>query len=54
MGTCSSTKTKSYVWDGPTIKEANRHLILILTELINVLKHRWAPDPHNKLSPTYE
>ena len=54
-GTYSSSETKSYLWDGPTIKEANGHLILILTGLIDVLKHQRAPNPHSKLSlPTYE
>ena len=52
-GTCSLSKTKSYVWDGPTIKEANGYLIFILMGLIEVLKHQRAPDPHSKLSPIY-
>ena len=52
-GTCSSSKTKSYLLDGLTTKNAHRHLILILTGLIDVLKHQRVPDPHSKLSSTY-
>jgi len=53
-GTCSSSKTKSYLLDGLTTKNAHGHLILILTRLIDVLKHQRALDPHSKLSSTYK
>ena len=45
-GTCSSSKTKSYLLDGLTTKNAHRHLILIPTEWIDNQECPWAPNSH--------
>ena len=44
--TWSSSKTKSYLWDRLMTKDANWHLILILTGWINNQGCPQAPNPH--------